>query len=379
MRMDTGREGRVQSKAIECSRAQSRKNEARAMKKMVVWFAAAGLVLGMAVTAGAGPRRVLADGRWTAQDIGPAPLVPPVWEHAGRILDDSGNPLTGAQTLEVRLYGAADGGDALWGRQAPVMLDENGAFSVRLTDALTVLDGTPEASLADVLAAGPVWIECTLSGHGGAMAPRAAVAANPYALYADEATAARGDFDVAGSLKVAGATQAQNLDARGATSSGAVGVANQLSAAGNVSLAGGLKAKELSGIGAVPVGTIILWYGDTSSIPAGWALCDGSADGLPDMRGRFPVGAGDQYQPGDTGGEESVTLSSGHIPSHTHNYTVHNASNTHYMGGIDTDNDVWDGDSSGTTGSVGGDSGGNTQPHENRPPFKAIHFIMRVS
>ncbi len=348
------------------------------MEKAFVWVCVAGLVLGAASTAGAGPRRVHADGRWTEQEVAPAPLVPPVWEYAGRILDASGNPVTGEQTLVVRLYGAAEGGDILWGRQAPVLLDADGAFSVRLVDALAPVEGAPESALADVLASAPVWIQCTLAGHSAAMVPRAAVAANPYALFADEATAARVDFDVAGSLKVAGATQTQDMAARDARSAGAVTVEGQMHAAGNVSLAGGLRAGSLSGIGAVPVGTIILWWGDAGNLPPGWALCDGE-ENRPGMSGRFPVGAGDRYQPGDTGGAESVTLSLGELPVHSHGYTTHNANNTEYKGGIDTDNSVWYGNQNGYTGSAGGDGSGNTQPHENRPPYKALHFIIRVS
>ncbi|WP_235856884.1 phage tail protein [Occultella glacieicola] len=81
--------------------------------------------------------------------------------------------------------------------------------------------------------------------------------------------------------------------------------------------------------------------------PRGWALCDGSlmpinqnqalfsllgtmyggngtsTFGLPDLRGRVPLGAGQtpggsQYQQGQSGGTESVTLTVGQLPSHSH-------------------------------------------------------------
>ena len=343
------------------------------MKKALVWACTAGLVLGAAATAGAGPRKVLADGRWSVQEVVAGPLVPPVWEHVGRILDASGNPVTGGQTLEVRLYDAADGGNVVWGRQTPVLLDADGAFSVRLVDALPNLDGAPTASLPDVLAAGTVWIECTVAGHSSAMAPRAAVGANPYALFADEAAGARGDFDVAGSLHVLGQTQSPNLTGRDATATGGVDVSGQMHVAGDVSLEGGLKAGAISGIGAVPVGTIILWYGDAGSVPAGWAVCDGD-NGTPDMRGRFPVGAGNKYAPGDTGGAASVTLTADQMPGHSHGYELRDDGNRDAASGADCNDGVWHGDKSAISASAGGD-----QPHENRPPYKAIHFIMRVS
>jgi len=44
--------------------------------------------------------------------------------------------------------------------------------------------------------------------------------------------------------------------------------------------------------GPVPIGGIILWSGTVASIPARWALCDGSANSPgPDLRDRFVVGA----------------------------------------------------------------------------------------
>lgn len=350
------------------------------MKKAVLLAGVAGLVLGVAATAGAGGRQVIADGRWTQQDVSPKMLQPLVWEYTGRILDSYGHPVTGKMDMTVQLYDAELVGNLLWERVAPVNVDGTGTFSVRLMDSLEAPEGAPEASLADVLAAGPVWIECSIQQYGDNedLLPRAAVAANPYALFADEAAGSRGDFDVAGSLRVAGATQAQNLDARDATSTGAVDVANQLHVGGNVSLAGGLQAGSLSGVGAVPVGTIIMWYSDAASVPSGWALCDGT-DGRPDMRGRFPVGAGNQYRPGDTGGAESVSLSVNELPSHSHGYELRDDNNRDLAHGADRNDGVWHGDTGATSGSAGGGDDGTADPHENRPPFKAIHFIMRVS
>ena len=350
------------------------------MKKTFVWLAVAGLVLGVAATAGAGGRQVIADGRWTQQDVSPKMLQPLVWEYTGRILDSYGNPITGKKDMAVQLYDAEAGGNLLWKRVAPVNVDASGTFSVRLMDSLEAPEGAPESSLTDALASGPVWIECSLQEYDDddPLLPIAAVAANPYALFADEAAGSRGDFDVAGSLRAIGTTQAQNMDARDVTSAGAVDVANQLHATGNVSLAGGLQAGALSGIGAVPVGTIILWHGNAASVPLGWALCDGT-DGRPDMRGRFPVGAGNQYRPWDTGGAESVTLSVDELPSHSHGDELRDDNNRDLAHGADRNDGVWHGDTGATSGSAGGDDDGNTQPHENRPPFKTIHFIMRVS
>ncbi|MDN8037455.1 tail fiber protein [Burkholderia vietnamiensis] len=74
-----------------------------------------------------------------------------------------------------------------------------------------------------------------------------------------------------------------------------------------------------------PVGLIAMWSG--SSIPAGWALCNGVAvnrsDGTgqitpPDLRDRFIVGAGLSYTTGNTGGNAQISLSVSQLPSHNH-------------------------------------------------------------
>lgn len=71
---------------------------------------------------------------------------------------------------------------------------------------------------------------------------------------------------------------------------------------------------------AVPTGFIGMWSGSVATIPTGWALCDGSS-GRPDLRDRFIVGAGSSYNIGDTGGSSSVTLVEGNLPSHSHSFS----------------------------------------------------------
>ena len=95
---------------------------------------------------------------------------------------------------------------------------------------------------------------------------------------------------------------------------------------------------------AVPAGLIAAWSGAASAVPAGWALCDG-ANGTPDLRGRFLVGAGGDYAVGDVGGAATETLS--------HAYE--------------------------TGGSlVGGIYVYKEEIHDNRPPYYALCFIMKL-
>ena len=85
----------------------------------------------------------------------------------------------------------------------------------------------------------------------------------------------------------------------------------------------------------IPSGGIIMWSGaenligstNTGGTGTGWVLCDGqtyTVDGVsvtpPDLRNRFVVGAGSggNYNVGDTGGSDDVTLSGDEMPSHDH-------------------------------------------------------------
>ena len=85
----------------------------------------------------------------------------------------------------------------------------------------------------------------------------------------------------------------------------------------------------------IPSGGIIMWSGaenligstSTGGTGTGWVLCDGqtyTVDGVsvtpPDLRNRFVVGAGSggNYNVGDTGGSDNVTLSDDEMPSHDH-------------------------------------------------------------
>ncbi|MCB8816151.1 hypothetical protein [Desulfosporosinus shakirovi] len=71
---------------------------------------------------------------------------------------------------------------------------------------------------------------------------------------------------------------------------------------------------EISG---VPTGLISMWSGAIGTIPDTWTLCDGT-NGTPDLRDRFIVGAGSTYAIGNTGGSVAVTLTSEQLPSHSH-------------------------------------------------------------
>lgn len=99
---------------------------------------------------------------------------------------------------------------------------------------------------------------------------------------------------------------------------------------------GNLHYSDFAGLG-VEAGLIIWWYGAIASIPAGWVLCDGN-NGTPDMRGKFPYGAGGTANPGATGGSATFTVT-GTLTVGAHSVTIAEmAAHTHdfldkYMNG----------------------------------------------
>jgi microcystin-dependent protein len=147
---------------------------------------------------------------------------------------------------------------------------------------------------------------------------------------------------------------------------------------------------------AIPVGVILMWSG--SSIPTGWALCDGT-NGTPDLRDRFVVGKSDSKPVHTKGGSASVTLTVGNLPAHTHSVTIQNSgehlhrftayhADLKHAGGATESHLKDDGDGSFNveTNSAGAHSHtasaantGDGIAHENMPPFYALAFIMRIS
>jgi hypothetical protein len=160
---------------------------------------------------------------------------------------------------------------------------------------------------------------------------------------------------------------------------------------------------EESGAG-VPCGVIVMWSGSSSSIPSGWYLCDGN-NGTPDLTDRFIVGAGGDYSPGDTGGSNKVTLEESQcaLPRHRHfvdqvsgttggsraridtqpNLTSNGDTLKRGNGGTVVQNDVSQQSDHTHTFTVPSHFTDNEDieeaelPHENRPPYFALCFIMK--
>lgn len=149
----------------------------------------------------------------------------------------------------------------------------------------------------------------------------------------------------------------------------------------------GLKYEQPS-----PAGAIIMF--GAAAAPTGWLLCDGAAvsrttyaalfaaisttwgvgDGsttfnVPDFPNNFPVGSGDTYSIGDTGGSATHPLSTAELAAHFH--TVARGAN------------VWAGTNVVKADGTGADtmntgSTGSGDAHENRPPYLAVPFIIKT-
>ena len=157
---------------------------------------------------------------------------------------------------------------------------------------------------------------------------------------------------------------------------------------------GRTNAVAAAGGGSVPAGVICMWSGSSAEIPAGWALCDGS-NNTPDLRGRFVVGAGGAYDVGDTGGADSVALTTAQMPSNSHggNVSIEEAGEHTHTVSISTSYNTASGGATGVgrsgssntslagshthnaTLSISSAGGGNA--HENRPPYYALCYIIK--
>jgi microcystin-dependent protein len=173
------------------------------------------------------------------------------------------------------------------------------------------------------------------------------------------------------------------------------------------------------------IGEIKIWAFDWA--PRGWALCNGAllpiaqnqalysilgtrfgGDGkvnfaLPELRGRTPVGPGaaagtttPNYTMGNSGGSESVTLSSDTVPSHAHGVNAVIVAGTQLVpsgnlianvvsakAGSTTNFSVfrpqgqWTADAQLAAGSV--ETTGASAPHANMQPFAVVNFAICIS
>jgi hypothetical protein len=160
---------------------------------------------------------------------------------------------------------------------------------------------------------------------------------------------------------------------------------------------------DVQPLSAVPTGVITLWYGAILDVPTGWALCDGR-NNTPDLRDRFVIGAGGNYDVRTAGGQTNFTIGLNHMPRHDH--SINEAPHTHTFPGDDqlsfgTGVNGWSGTAVGHFGydarsSSGGGNGtmwltggskagasttnaeGLGEAFDILPPYYALAYIMKL-
>src|SRR5947208_8425560 len=153
------------------------------------------------------------------------------------------------------------------------------------------------------------------------------------------------------------------------------------------------------------IGEIRMFAGNFA--PVGWAFCNGAlmaidqndalfnligttygGDGqttfaLPNLQSRVPIHVGPGFALGQTGGAESITLTTQQIPAHSHVPQANPGPGTDPIPA----NNVWANTSlnlySNAAPSVSMDPGaigsaGGSQPHDNMIPFLVINFILSL-
>lgn len=167
------------------------------------------------------------------------------------------------------------------------------------------------------------------------------------------------------------------------------------------------KPQRASDVAAEPfIGEITLFAGNFE--PKGWAFCDGrllpiaqhtalfsilgttyGGDGkttfaLPDLRGRAPIGQGQgpglsNYSLGETGGQETVTLTVGQMPAHNHAFSDAGQQPSGDAVRVQTGSSqtkiqqTTGSANSGVTQNTGG-----SQPHENRQPYLGVNYVIAL-
>ena len=152
------------------------------------------------------------------------------------------------------------------------------------------------------------------------------------------------------------------------------------------------------------IGSIILFGGNFA--PRNWAFCNGqllaisqntalfsllgttyggngqTTFALPDLRGRAPIHFGQgpgltNYDLGQVGGEETVTLTQAQLPPHTHTQPTTNGQQTTNRPGnaLPARGGVYSNESDGSAFHPTTATGGG-QPHDNRSPYLAVNYII---
>ncbi|MBI4688573.1 MAG: tail fiber protein [Nitrospirae bacterium] len=200
-----------------------------------------------------------------------AVTVPQMINYSGTLNGINGNPVAnGNYSMEFRIYNVASGGVALWTEKWDTTTSQVAVVSGTFNVMLGAIDKVNNPIPANFFQENPETFLGIKVGNDSEMLPRQKITSVGYAL---------------------------------------------------------------SAWNGVPKGGIIMWSGAITDIPAGWALCDGS-NGTPNLRDRFVVGAGSGYAVHATGGTTTNNISHTHSgPSHQHGIFGNDLNHYHGVNG----------------------------------------------
>jgi len=154
------------------------------------------------------------------------------------------------------------------------------------------------------------------------------------------------------------------------------------------------------------VGEIRMFAGNFA--PAGWMFCEGQllpisenetlfqligttygGDGestfaLPDLRGRLPLHQGNLHILAETGGAEEITLTTNHVPAHSHPMLASTAGGTlpdaqnHVLASSPSIDMYIQDTPSANLHAQAVSSVGGSQPHTNFQPYLCVDFIISL-
>src|SRR3954451_16201544 len=154
------------------------------------------------------------------------------------------------------------------------------------------------------------------------------------------------------------------------------------------------------------IGEIRLFGGNFA--PAGWAFCDGrllqiseydaffnligttyggdgqETFGLPDLRSRVPIHQGSGFTLAQSGGVETVTLTTQQIPAHTHSFNAANVQGTDNspagrLPAVTQNVRLYTNEATDEAMAAGSIAPfGASQPHDNLQPYLTVSYIISL-
>ena len=357
-------------------------------------------------------------------------------DYQGQVLDSNGNPLAPTTptnyTMQFRLWSAQTAGTLIWSESQTVTVSK-GAFSVRLGEGVAIAGQNPAptvsnaAGLVSAFAQKDRYLGLTVVQTGvtpAEITPRLAFLSSPFSFNSQKST----ESD---SVTI--------LDASGTNRIGTVKLDQIFNMSTTVQADRAnpakwtLKEQNVPAGVSVPVGGVIMWWGASTAVPAGFELCTGGAPTTagalistkPDLRDRFVKGATaaatNVLTANVAGGSNSTAanttgptaLSQSQLPSYTlphtlgtatagnHSHTISNNRNQAEDDDTGDNGKVATGQGEGLrafptlfsddagshqhaiTGSITSGGGGQAHTHtipveDNRPAFLEMFYIIRV-